>query len=963
MQRKLFSISGRVQGVGFRPFVFRLAARFGLSGHVRNAPEGVLLEAQGNAASLDSFARALRDDLPPLARMTACVEQPLPPLEDEKGFHILQSEAGLAHDVLISPDVATCPDCLADLRDPLNRRHSYPFTNCTNCGPRYTITAAMPYDRAQTSMACFPLCPECGLEYGNPLDRRFHAQPNACPICGPQVWLVDAKTLPPASANYTPDQATLPQNCPRGDEAMRDLARRVMSGQIAAVKGLGGFHLVCDAARDEAVARLRAAKSRPHKPLAIMLKDMESAGRFLRLGPAERALLESVERPIVLCPCMAESAVVESGGVGPGKADPAEAERSHAGPGSNSVKPSGLSRLLSPDTSYVGAMLPYTPLHHILLEYCNTLARQAGRQAAALVMTSGNRGGEPIALGNREALTRLRALADCFLLHNRDILIRTDDSVLRPIPAAYGKEDEARTMFLRRARGFVPVPIALPVRQAGFVKPLYPAEPAEAVAPAGYVEAVEQTEPAEAVKPTGFVQPAEAAAPAAPLEPVGQPDPAGYMEQDERPGNGATPHCVLGLGAELKNTICISRGNEAFVSQHIGDMQNLETNIFQREIAAHLASVLQVKPDLLVCDAHPDFAAHSAAAAYDAPHELMQHHFAHAAAVLAENGHSGPALVLALDGTGFAPAAINPDHGIWGGELILAHPAAGRMERVGSLAQIPLPGGEAAIRNPWRIAHALLLQLGLWPEDGLAASQHSRMGASAGGTKNGGLAAQNFHAHNSPDCTKEGWTPPWLPEEEKAAALIAPMLARRLNTPFTSSAGRLFDAVSALLGVCQRTSYEGQAAIRLEEAQHQTQATLGDYAALYAPWRTGKKAALPCPVLDKGENTAPRFMLNTHTLFEALFALMLQGASTPALASAFHYALAEGLAELALAASRVTDAREVGLSGGVMQNISMHVLLAEKLRQRGLTVLTHRHLPPGDGCIAYGQVAWHTLRF
>jgi hydrogenase maturation protein HypF len=556
-----------------------------------------------------------------------------------------------------------------------------------------------------------------------------------------------------------------------------------------------------------------------------MTPHLEDAARLVRLGAAERRLLHSAERPIVLCPRLEQS---------------------------------GLSPLLAPDSSYIGLMLPYTPLHQILLRDCAALAAaRPGNTGgpAALVMTSGNRGGEPIALGNREALRRLAGLADCFLLHDRDILIRVDDSVLRPIPRAEARtevrenekalEDEAEVLFLRRARGFAPSPLPGPAA-------------------------------------------------------------AHLPERSE----------VLALGAELKNTICLSRGGELFVSQHIGDLENPESSLFQEEIAAHLRAVLQVRPRRIVADSHP--LAHIAALPEEAELLRLPHHFAHACAVLAENAWEGPALVLALDGTGFAPASINPDQSLWGGELIFAHPATGELRRLGSLKPLPLPGGEAAIRAPWRIAHALLHRLDL-PDSGPL---------------------------------------PWLPQEAQTAALIPAMLEHALNTPFSSGAGRLFDAVSALLGLCLYTSYEGQAAIRLEEAQEIDLASLSRADLPYAEFRrTG--TGLSCPLLENSaEASAPPLVLDTHVLFRRLYECRRQGAATPLLARAFHYALAEALAELALAGSRLTRTTAVGLSGGVMQNLSLFLLLKAALRARGLRPLTHHRLPPNDACISYGQAVW-----
>lgn len=908
MQRRSFSISGQVQGVGFRPFVFRLAERFGLTGSVRNGPEGVLLEVQGAQEALAGFASALTAELPPLARISSLQERELPLIEGEESFQIVASSGGLAHGVLISPDVATCEDCLADMREEGGRRQRYPFTNCTNCGPRYTITRNMPYDRAQTSMSCFPLCPECGREYTDPRNRRFHAQPNACPVCGPQVWLVDSKVagaVPSAqklkdssveekipsmqkfeevqSAEKIPFAASLPENCLCGDEALKELAERLLKGEIAAVKGLGGFHLVCDATNDAAVQRLREAKQRPHKPFAVMAANLEDAHAFVQIGPDEERLLTSLERPIVLCPARPESR---------------------------------LSALISPDTHFIGVMLPYTPLHHLLLQDVSGLASsrvQGGtRLPVAVVMTSGNRGGEPIALGNREALEHLAGIVDIFLLHNRDILIRTDDSVLRPIPSSLLQSGDAPVMHLRRARGFVPAPLALP-------------------------KAVEQR---------------------------------GAGEQDR------AQKIVLGLGAELKNTICLSRGAEAFVSQHIGDLQNLETSAFQVEIARHLSGVLQVQPQGLVLDAHPDFANQSAVETSEwigLPRKTLQHHFAHAEAVLAENRESGPALVLALDGTGYAPSELNSDKSIWGGELIYAHPAENRLERIGSLGLLPLPGGEAAICQPWRIAHGALYRLGLLPQPPESGSVDAMPRFSSQLSTTEAEASQPCSPAQS-QATDIYACLPWLPEQAQTASLIPQMIERGLNTPWSSSAGRLFDAVAALLGLCLETTYEGQAAIRLEEAQYENGLLPGDYQALYAEF-SGRNEFVP-QVLDEahinsfdgasaaGDNmcadASVLFRLDTLSLIRTIYEELRAGQSVPYLARYFHWALAEGLADLALAGSQASGASGIGLSGGVMQNMSMLLLLKEKLRARGLNPLTHHRLPPNDGCISYGQVVWGT---
>jgi hydrogenase maturation protein HypF len=816
VKRLRFSLSGQVQGVGFRPFVFRLAGRYGLGGEVFNTGRGVIIEVQGRPDSLAAFRLALREELPPLARLSGWQEESLPVRRGEDGFQILASSygpgnAGQADEVLLtSPDVAVCEACLREALDPADRRYGYAFTNCTDCGPRYSIIANLPYDRPGTSMACFPMCPACAAEYANPADRRFHAQPNACPDCGPRLWFTEARAPGPDSR---------PENCAGGARAMELAARGLRQGKILAIKGLGGFHLACDATSAAAVARLRKHKERPHKPLALMAADLEQASRLARLDKRAIALLNAPERPIVLCPPL---------------------------PGQGPLAPN-----IAPDTARLGLMLPCTPLHHLLLR---TVERP-------LVMTSGNHGGEPIALGNREAMLRLRGLADAFLLHDRDILTRLDDSVLLPLPE-FGAETAAETgdcgyIMLRRARGFVPCPIGLPDL-------------------------------------------------AAPTPPAGA--------------------SALALGADLKNTVCLTRGNQAFVSQHIGDLQNLATAAFQAESAAHLARLLQVRPDRLVTDSHPAFAAslYGGLSAMpegwaELPKLTLQHHYAHAEAVLAENPDDEAlredrrALVLALDGTGYA---LDEDGqaALWGGELLLVDYAAAREggkehRRLGSLTPLDLPGGEAAIREPWRIAQALLCRLNI----------HN-------GRANRGVL-------------------PWLPRFAETAALIPQMLEKGLNSPRSSGCGRVFDAASALLGLCLEITYEGQAAIRLETAQAG--------ASIEPP------PALACPLL-RGGKAAPPLVLDTRSLLRGVHEARQAGAGLPALARSFHQALANGLAELALAGAKLAGCRCVGLSGGVMQNLTLFSLLKTELRRRGLRPLAHRQLPPNDACISYGQAAWAT---
>jgi hydrogenase maturation protein HypF len=764
--RQRFTVTGQVQGVGFRPFVYRIALDHGVTGSVNNSSAGVLIEVQGDAGQVNGFAEDLTGKLPPLARIVTLNFEELDAVDGEDGFIILESTRSEGHSVLISPDVATCPDCLDDMRDPDNRRYRYPFTNCTNCGPRYTITRSIPYDRPQTSMARFTLCPECGAEYADPLDRRFHAQPNACPRCGPRTWLTDRDGLVIA----------------QGDESLRRLAVELAAGRIAAVKGLGGFHLVCDAGSGATVDELRRRKRRPDKPLAVMVADMGTARRLAHISPAEEEWLTGIRRPIVL---------------------------------TAKKRPFPLAGSVAPDTDFVGMMLPYTPLHHILL---HDYAELKGPEAA-LVMTSGNMSSEPICLDNDEALERLTDVVDVFLFHNRDILIRTDDSVVRVNP------DTDDPIFMRRARGFVPSPVFLPVK-------------------------------------------------------------------------GPT---VLGAGPELKCTLTLTKGDQAFTSQHIGNMANLETLEFHNEIRAHLEDILQVAPELIVRDLHPDYMTTSLAEELGrkrgVPVAALQHHYAHIHAVLAENKFDGPVIGLALDGTGYGE-----DGTIWGGECLLVDPTELDHQRLAHFRRFRLPGGEAAVREPWRIAQAALWELGV-KEPG-----------------------------------KYAW--PWLDRFEGESRFLPQMLEKGLNAPLTSSCGRLFDGVAALCGLTDVITYEGQAAILLEKIQDMNE--------------TG---AYPCPL--KSDDPVA---LDTLSMVAAALEDLENGVPAGKIARRFHRGLINGLTEMAFSFSMLLDIHHVALSGGVMQNLTLARELPLALQGAGLLPLVHTQLPPNDGCISLGQAAWGLRR-
>ncbi len=793
MVRHQILAQGQVQGVGFRPFVYRLAHEFALTGHVNNTAQGVFIEIQGPLQNLHAFSHALQNQLPPLAKLTHFSVEATKIQPQETHFSIIHSQGHQsgAHSVLISPDMGMCPQCQEDMQCPHNRRFMYPFTNCTNCGPRYTITHSIPYDRPHTSMACFALCPSCQEEYENPLDRRFHAQPNACPQCGPKLWLVEA-------AQYAKEHHSKPHEhntcTPRiqDQDALSLLAQRLLQGSLAAIKGLGGFHLVCHACDIQAIARLRQQKNRPHKPLAIMVPHMDMAHLVAHISPQEEALLKSQEKPIVLC-----------------------------------KRKTLLPESLAPDTDTIGIVLPYTPLHEALFQHLENATTQAQQQyPLALVMTSGNASGEPLCLGNREALQKLTSMADIFLLHNRDILIRNDDSVCA---AHYLNDNTEQTVFLRRARGYVPRPTPLP----SWAKKA----------------------------PT-----------------------------------------IMGTGAELKNTLCLTRQDSAFVSQHMGNMINVENSNFYRQVHAHMEMLLQIKATCIIHDAHPDFftthMAQELAAQRDIPCHALQHHFAHAYAVLAEHGHQGPALALSLDGTGYGL-----DGTIWGGELL--HIQGSKHTRLGRLSPFALAGGERAIREPWRMAVA--------------------------------LAQGTVHETR-------------LGQEYAMAPAILEMLHKNIHCPLTSSAGRLFDAVAAALSLCSHTTYEGQAAIRLEHAQK-------------ALWQK------PLPTLNMtqlsgciSQKQGEIWELNSKSLFSHTMDYA-QNHGPAAAAQFFHMALAQGFTHMASLAAQEQNTQTIVLCGGVMQNATLHRLLYSQLTHEGFKVLTAQDIPANDGGIALGQAYYGLLRW
>jgi hydrogenase maturation protein HypF len=745
LEARRLQVNGIVQGVGFRPFVYQLAVRYGLKGEVANTSAGVSIRIEGPAESLIAFEKDLAEKRPPLAHIVE-IQSQAHPLQNYVDFRITASRGQAAMATLISPDAAVCDDCLKEMFDPADRRYRYPFINCTNCGPRYTIIGDIPYDRPKTSMRHFAMCPLCQAEYDDPLNRRFHAQPNACPACGPQASLWDSRRRPIRTADPI--------------AAAADLIRQ---GKTLAVKGLGGYHLAVDALNLKAVARLRHRKLREEKPFAVMSPDVAAIRRYAVVETAEESLLRSIQRPIVLLKkapsyCLAEE--------------------------------------VAPRNRYVGAMLPYTPLHHLLLR-CGF---------PALVMTSGNRSEEPIAIANDDAFERLADIADAFLIHDRDIYLRSDDSVVRHAAGAM--------RFLRRSRGYVPVPV--------------------------------------------------------------------FLKQALPP--------ILACGAELKNTVCFTKGSQAFVSQHIGDLENLSTYEFFQKTIDHMQRILAVRPELIACDLHPDYlSTRWADEQKDIPKVRIQHHHAHIVSCMAEHRVGGSVIGLSCDGTGYGT-----DGTVWGGEVLIA--SASGFERVAHLAEVPMPGSAAAIREPWRMAVSYL---------------HDAFGGNLGGLD------LPFMREAGPDKVR----------------LIQEMIAKRINSPLTSSLGRLFDGVAAIAGLRARVSYEGQAAMELEMTARNETESFYDYSwEGDDPWRIP-----PAPIV------------------RAVAADVGKGVPVALISAKFHNTLIRLFGDLCDRIRAARGLKRVVLSGGVFQNARLLTGLFPVLEARGFEVFSHRLVPTNDGGIALGQ--------
>lgn len=746
MRSARVEVTGMVQGVGFRPFVYRTALRHNLRGQVYNHPRGVEIFLCGQREDIDAFMYSLASEAPPAAVIES-IKAGAAPGYKAGSFEIAPSSTRGTGTALVSPDLATCTDCLKELFDPSDRRYRYPFINCTRCGPRFTIIRELPYDRPVTSMGCFPMCPECSSEYHDPFNRRFHAQPNACSRCGPELKLLDR----------------------RGEQVPGDplatAVRALLEGAVVAIKGLGGFHLACDATSHRAVATLRAGKHRAARPFAVMAGSLEQARQLCTTTPAEEELLASPGAPIVLLA---------------------------------SREPSPLSGEVAPGLVQQGVMLPGTPVHHLLLADCGV----------PLVMTSGNLSNEPVARDNSEAVIRLGEVADLFLVHNRDILVRYDDSVAMVV--------SGRKTLIRRARGYAPFPIMLP---------------------------------------------------------------------------SEVPVTVLALGAELRNTFCLATGTRAFLGQHTGDLEGPGDLDHYFEALESIMRLFSLRPEVVACDLHPDYLTTALAPGFGLATLGVQHHHAHVVSCQADNGHEGRVLGLAWDGTGYGE-----DGTIWGGEFLLCDGPG--FTRVAHLSEYPMPGADACIHRPYRMAAGIVESLP------------------------GGLEAAMKRI------------PGLLGIDPDEIEAICSQVAGGFNTPLTTGAGRLFDAVAALTGTCRVSRYEGQAACELEAIARRD--------GKWYHFELERRSELP-------------WVVNTGQVFAAILDDLAAGTDPGTISGRFHETMAAIAIQVALELAGQLGVAVVALSGGVFQNRFLLEKTRQGLEQGGLKVLTHRAVPAGDGGISLGQ--------
>ena len=786
--RKEIKITGIVQGVGFRPFVYNLATSLGLKGYALNSSEGVIIDVEGETQKIDEFILFLNPNskipnpksqikLPPLSRIENIEVAERLSLCGYTSFEIRESLPD-GKFALISPDIATCPDCLSELLNPDDRRYQYPFTNCTNCGPRYSIILDIPYDRPKTTMAKFKMCPDCEREYHDPTNRRFHAQPNACHVCGPQIKLIVQ------SSKFKVNER----------ESLKTAIELLKQGAIGAIKGLGGFHIACDATNDEAVRKLREKKRRSNKPFAIMCPDIGVVKKICNVSAQSEILLSSELKPIVLLPKLQNNIISE---------------------------------YIAPDNNYFGVMLPYTPLHHLLFclenrvqgvkdsrtrveKHLNPRTLESSNPSfIALVMTSGNLSEEPIVINNDEAIEKLSDIADFFLFHNRDIYMRVDDSIVR--------EYNGEKIVIRRSRGYVPYPIEL-----------------------------------------GIDMPE-----------------------------------ILGCGGELKNTFTLTKGHYEIMSQHIGDLENYEAIEFFKETLNNLKKSFRVEPTIIAHDLHPDYwttkFVKETAQSSNAQLVGVQHHHAHIASCMAENHIREKVIGIAWDGTGYGT-----DGAIWGGEFMIADYKG--FERAGHFRYVPLPGGDKAIREPYRIALSHLYDAY-------------------------GVAFLKFDI-------------PFINQNKDKTKNILKMIDSRINTVETSSAGRLFDAVSSIINGIDAVTFEGEAAIKLEMIADSSVKDSYSY----------QLSAL---------NLQP-IIIDTRTLIRQIVTDLLNGVDRPVISAKFHNTLAEIIAEVCKKIKIDTGIDKVVLSGGCFQNIFLLDRTLDKLGNEFNTYI-HKDVPTNDGGISLGQ--------
>lgn len=771
--RAQITVTGTVQGVGFRPFVFSLASKHALRGFVRNEGGAVHIEVVGRPAHVDQFLIELKCDCPPLAKIDDVVVAYSKVSEEPEDFSILQSSHASQTSLKVPPDAATCDQCLTEIRDPANRRYLYPFTNCTNCGPRFTVIESLPYDRHATTLKCFPMCAECQEEYGQPANRRFHAQPNACWICGPQLFFVSDPDEP-VERTAGSDLGEMRQ---QGTRAIDKAIACLKAGEIVAIKGLGGFHLACDAANQQAVMRLRQRKRRNSKPFAVMFSQLDQLRSYCDASKSEEHLLTGVQRPIVLVR-------------------------------RKNLSSNALAADVSNELDSVGAMLPYTPLQHLLLE----------RFGAPLVMTSGNLHEEPIAMGNREAIRRLADIADSFLLNDRDICCRFDDSVTRLISSA--------PVIIRRARGIAPETLTVPL---------------------------------------------------------------------------AAKRTVLALGGQLKTTVTFLREKTAYMSQHLGDTSHIDTVVFLKQAVDHYKQLFDLEPQVLACDLHPDYQTTSLAEEWSRnlalPLVRVQHHHAHIASCMAEHGLVDPVIGVAFDGSGYGD-----DGTVWGGEFLLCD--LDNYRRVGRFGAVAMPGSEAAVRNPWRMAVSYLHVLRkrrAQCADQLFATIERRLG-------------------------------------RQQVSMVTAQIERSLNSPVTSSCGRLFDAVSSLTGICDCADFEGQAAMLLESKAYE-----------YDGGADGAQAREYIKLHDD------QVEIDAVGIIGRIGDLLVARAQTARVAYEFHRALADSTIAACRHIAENSGTGIVCLSGGVFQNKLLTELVVQGLEQTGLRSFLQRRVPPNDGGLSLGQ--------